>query len=73
MMEEQKRYVSPPSDSPVRLVYDDDDNGLPLLYLVPDAGFWSLRGEGDAVQAKPCRELSDRNRISLGSPGNNGG
>lgn len=48
----------PPSDSPVRLVYDDDDERLPLLYLVPGPGFWSLRGEDDMVRAKPCRELS---------------
>jgi len=34
MMEEQKRYVSRPTDSPGRLVYDDAHDGLPLLYLV---------------------------------------
>lgn len=63
-------YV-PPSDSPVRLVYDDDDERLPLLYLVPGPGFWNLRGEDDMVRAKPCRELS----LSLApvSPANNGG
>jgi hypothetical protein len=56
-------YV-PPSDSPVRLVYDDDDERLPLLYLVPGPGFWSLRGEDDMVRAKPFASSLSRSLLS---------
>lgn len=63
--EEHKNVMYlPPSDSPVRLVYDDDDERLPLLYLVPGPGFWSLRGEDDMVRAKPFASSLSRSLLS---------